>query len=214
MRGMAIFLLAGLLAGPALADHHGDAGADARRNDACISCHGGPKASVVRSYLTSKHGVITVIEADKWDFSKPLEGGNYRAPTCAYCHFHDGGDDDGDARDDARDACGDCHSPRFVDTLHDANDGAIGIGRLKVKEAADAVERERERLSPAQGAELDRMVGVMRDGPLRYLWHGLVHHSPDYQWWYGQAALDGDLLRIKAKLSRFLRERALSGSER
>jgi hypothetical protein len=208
---MAIFLLAALLTGPALADHHGDAGADARRNDACISCHGGPKASVVRSYLTSKHGVIAVIEADKWDFSKPLEGGNYRAPTCAYCHFHDGGDDGGD---DARDACGDCHSPRFVDTLHEADDDAIGIGRLKVQEAADAVDHARARLSREQGEELDRMVGVMRDGPLRYLWHGLVHHSPDYQWWYGQAALDGDLLRVKAKLSRFLRERALNRAER
>ena len=98
--------------------------------------------------------------------------------------------------------------------LEEADDAAIGIGRLKTKEAADAVESARTQLSPEQEAELDRMVKVMRDGSLRYLWHGLVHHSLDYQCWYGQAALGGDLLRIKAKLSRFLRERALKEEAR
>lgn len=191
-------------------DRHEDAAAKARRNETCISCHGGPKAPVVRSYLTSKHGVIATIEEDRWDFSAPLADGNYRAPTCSYCHFNDGGHGD-DGSETARDTCLDCHSPRFTDTVLEAEDAAVAIGRLKTSEAAAAVDQVRRHLSPEQMAELDQMVEDMRAGPLRYLWHGLVHHSPDYQWWYGQAALDGALLRIKAKLSRILRRRALTG---
>ncbi|MCK5263266.1 MAG: hypothetical protein KAJ92_06240, partial [Gammaproteobacteria bacterium] len=30
---------------------------------------------------------------------------------------------------------------------------------------------------------------------------GAGHQSPDYQWWHGQPALDGDLLRIKGFIS-------------
>ena len=32
---------------------------------------------------------------------------------------------------------------------------------------------------------------------LRNVYLGIGHQSPDYQWWHGQPALDGDLLRIK-----------------
>ena len=32
---------------------------------------------------------------------------------------------------------------------------------------------------------------------LKNVYLGVGHQSPDYQWWHGQPALDGDLLRIK-----------------
>ena len=49
----------------------------------------------------------------------------------------------------------------------------------------------------------------MRAGPLAGLRLGTVHHAPDFQWWLGQAALDGALLRIKAALSRLERRQAI-----
>jgi hypothetical protein len=33
------------------------------------------------------------------------------------------------------------------------------------------------------------------------------HQSPDYQWWHGQPALDGDLLRIKGVVAERERRR-------
>jgi len=35
---------------------------------------------------------------------------------------------------------------------------------------------------------------------LKNVYLGVGHQSPDYQWWHGQPALDGDLLRIKGAL--------------
>lgn len=36
---------------------------------------------------------------------------------------------------------------------------------------------------------------------LKNVYFGVGHQSPDYQWWHGQPALDGDLLRIKGAVS-------------
>ena len=78
-------------------ERHDGAAARSRRNDTCTGCHGGPESSVVRSYVTSKHGVIAAIEGDRWDWSRRLAEANYRAPTCAYCHLYDGRHDIGRA---------------------------------------------------------------------------------------------------------------------
>ena len=40
----------------------------------------------------------------------------------------------------------------------------------------------------------------------------LAHQSPDYQWWLGQAALDGSLLRIKGALGEARRSRAMAAA--
>ncbi len=180
-------------------DRHPGMAAKARPNGACIACHGGPKAVAVRTYLTSKHGVIATIEEGRWDFTQPLADANYRAPTCAYCHFHDGGHGGGAGEEAVADVCVDCHSSRFAETIAAAGERGMEIGRMKLREAATVAEA---------AAELERMVEDMRGGALRDLRLGTVHHSPDYQWWFGQAALDGDLLRIKAALSRLRRRRS------
>ncbi len=36
---------------------------------------------------------------------------------------------------------------------------------------------------------------------LNNVYLGVVHQSPDYQWWHGQPALDGDLIKIKGLIS-------------
>jgi hypothetical protein len=39
---------------------------------------------------------------------------------------------------------------------------------------------------------------------------GAGHQSPDYQWWHGQPALDGDLIRIRDRIAESRRRRALN----
>ncbi|MDP6345617.1 MAG: multiheme c-type cytochrome [Alphaproteobacteria bacterium] len=189
-------------------DRHPGSAVKARRAATCIGCHGGAGAPVARSYLTSKHGVIATIEGPRWDHARPLSDGNYRAPNCAYCHFHQAGHGTGG---DVADACLDCHSSRFTDVLSDAGRRGMAIGLAKVREAEAAIAARREGmdLSDAEEAELAALLRAMREGPLAGLRLGIVHQAPDFQWWLGQAALDGALLRIKASLSRLRRRKAL-----
>lgn len=89
----------------------------------------------------------------------------------------------------------------------------IVIADLKLAEAAAAIEA-----AGAAGAEpvpeIERMLDTMHGQTLRNLRLGIGHQSPDYQWWYGHAALDGDLLRIKSALSRNARKRARNAEKR
>ncbi|MDH5638622.1 MAG: hydroxylamine oxidoreductase [Nitrospinota bacterium] len=62
--------------------------AEARRPEACVSCHSGPPHPDDETYYASAHGKLYLAEGDKWDWSKPLAKGNYPAPTCAYCHMY------------------------------------------------------------------------------------------------------------------------------
>lgn len=69
---------------------HKFSAAEARRPEACITCHSGPPHPDDETYFHSLHGQIYLAEGATWDWSKPLIKGNYRAPTCAYCHMRDG----------------------------------------------------------------------------------------------------------------------------
>jgi hydroxylamine dehydrogenase len=64
--------------------------AEARRPEACITCHSGPPHPDDDTYFASAHGRIVREEGDGWDWSKPLAKGNYKAPSCAYCHMGGG----------------------------------------------------------------------------------------------------------------------------
>ena len=64
--------------------------AEARRSEACITCHSGPPHPDDESYFSSAHGQLYLAEGADWDWSKPLSKGHYKTPTCAYCHMHDG----------------------------------------------------------------------------------------------------------------------------
>ena len=64
--------------------------AEARKPDACGSCHIGPDHPDVEIYENSKHGQIFAAEGEEWKWdSDPgdWEPGDYRAPTCATCHM-------------------------------------------------------------------------------------------------------------------------------
>ncbi|MEO5337849.1 MAG: cytochrome c3 family protein [Magnetospirillum sp. WYHS-4] len=155
-------------------DRHGQL-PQVRKSQACIACHDGPAA---RSHQTSKHGVIETLEGRRWDWSKPLAEANQRAPACAYCHRPHG-------RADKEAVCLDCHSPRFVATVAESAKRSLEIGHLKLEEG---------RAVGGDPAALEKSFSALS--------FGLAHHSPDFQWWYGHAALDGDLIRLKAAVTR------------
>ncbi len=69
---------------------HQFSAAEARRPEACITCHSGPPHPDDETYFHSKHGQLYLAEGENWDWSKPLTKGNYPAPTCAYCHMDAG----------------------------------------------------------------------------------------------------------------------------
>ena len=73
---------------------------EARKPEACMTCHMGFDHPQWEMWSTSKHGTIYRIEGDKWDFSKPLsewykdplkaDPKTPRAPVCQTCHMPDG----------------------------------------------------------------------------------------------------------------------------
>jgi len=61
--------------------------AEARRPEACMTCHMGPDHPNWEVYSTSKHGSIYLTDARNWEWSKSMAEVLYKAPTCAYCHM-------------------------------------------------------------------------------------------------------------------------------
>lgn len=196
------------------AKHDGTMAAQARRNEACTGCH----ARESSSYTLSKHGVIATLEAKRMDFTQPLRDGNFRAPTCAYCHLHSGNHNIGaeifpllpkagceatpgdTSQAEARAVpCRECHSPRFVETWFLSGDQMLSIGRMKVREAMAVVTKTDDLNGDL--ADTIRIIQQRMTDHLSNVRLGVGHQSPDDQWWHGQPALDGDLLRIKSILS-------------
>ncbi|MBI9081792.1 MAG: cytochrome c3 family protein, partial [Pseudodesulfovibrio sp.] len=69
---------------------HQFAVSEARRPEACASCHLGPDHPDIEIYEESKHGQIYNAHGDKWNFEAApdtWEPGDYDAPTCAVCHM-------------------------------------------------------------------------------------------------------------------------------
>lgn len=186
--------------------NHQEANATARKSAVCIKCHSGPARA---TYARSKHGVIAKLEARQWDWSKPLSRGNYRAPTCSYCHMYENNHDPVIYQDeDVWPACMGCHSPRFVQTLSSTNQQMLKIGLLKQSEAKQLITKYKA-MSSKQANDLQVSLKSM-EKHLQYLRLGIGHHSPDDQWWHGHPALDGDLIDIKGLISRMLREQQLN----
>jgi hypothetical protein len=177
----------------------------ARADGACAGCHAGP---ATHSYTTSKHGVLVRIGRPDWTL--PLSRGNHRAPGCAYCHLHDR--DHGDTMDEARGpsvrdwVCGGCHAPRFVREQLEAGERLTEVARVKREEADGIAARH-----PAGvDAVADLLASAERHR--RNVRLGAGHQSPDYQWWHGQPALDGDLIRLRDAVALTLRQRAAAAS--
>lgn len=176
----------------------------------CVDCHAGAPQ---KSWVLSKHGVIAKLEAGRE---------RRRAPDCAGCHVveaatptapHYGGKSNREqARQAAQDSCRTCHSPRYLAEQDAATRRGLAIGDMKRREAEALLEAARGEADGAQLAPIEKLFTVLRDEDMRHLRLGLAHQSPDYQWWLGQAALDGSLLRIKGAIGELRRGRAIATS--
>ncbi len=60
---------------------------EARKPEACYTCHMGPDHPNYEAYMSSKHGSIYVARGKEWDWSRPLADAKWDTPTCAYCHM-------------------------------------------------------------------------------------------------------------------------------
>ena len=60
---------------------------EARKPEACYTCHMGPDHPNYEAYMSSKHGSIYAARGDAWDWGAPLTEARWDAPTCAYCHM-------------------------------------------------------------------------------------------------------------------------------
>jgi len=73
---------------------HRFSAAEARRPEACSTCHMGPDHPDWESFIHSKWGVIYETTKEQWDWEKSLDqvvpGKDYLAPTCQYCHMYVG----------------------------------------------------------------------------------------------------------------------------
>lgn len=171
----------------------------------CVDCHAG---AAERSWALSKHGVIARIEAGRE---------RRRTPNCAACHAFEAKapapqhyakkTSRQEAREQATAGCGACHSPRYVTEQLAAAQRGLAIGEMKRREAETLVALARKEMTATELARIEKQFATLRDDSLRELRLGLAHQSPDYQWWLGQAALDGKLLRIKGALGEARRAR-------
>ncbi|MBF0421439.1 MAG: hypothetical protein HQL73_00420 [Magnetococcales bacterium] len=193
--------------------HDGAMAARARKNEVCLGCH--PRESA--SYLISKHGVILTLAAEDGDYSRWLSDGNYRSPTCGYCHLPRGRHSLQWTSDPVAEPsplmtavgaphrewrmalCQDCHSRRLVEDWFRIGTEGLAIAAMKVREG-EAVLREIVRRDPFAALH-GHVIRQRMDRHLTNIRLGVGHQSPDGQWWRGQAALDGDLLRLKSLLS-------------
>jgi hypothetical protein len=68
-------------------------------------------------------------------------------------------------------------------------------------------------LHPAGAAAVANLLEAT-ERHLRNVRLGAGHQSPDYQWWQGQPALDGDLIRLRGAVAQALREGAAAQQDR
>ena len=191
---------------------HDDVAIKARQDQVCVECHGGEKDPVVHSYASSKHGVLMKMEAAQYDWTKSLAMANYRSPGCAYCHMHAAEHDvsvsvrqdimqESEAVQDAmRAVCMDCHAPRYITRLLENGEAMLEVARKKIREADALIAQAASEFSEQQLSPI-RQQRLKMQQHLANVSLGAGHQSPDYQWWHGQPALDGDLLRIKGMIS-------------
>ncbi len=186
--------------------HNQQMAAKARHNNICTQCHQGAES---HSYARSKHGLIAQLEQRHWDWSKSLNQGNYRTPTCSYCHLHHNKHNPTITFDDSiLPVCMNCHSTRYIQTLLKTNQNMLKIGKLKQQEAQQLITKYQQTLSKADLSVLEQHLKNLNQH-LQHIQLGIGHQSPDDQWWYGHPAIDGDLIEVKSYISRVLRKQRI-----
>jgi len=60
---------------------------EARKPEACYTCHMGPDHPNYEAYMSSKHGSIYAARGRAWDWTASMTQAPYETPTCAFCHM-------------------------------------------------------------------------------------------------------------------------------
>jgi hypothetical protein len=102
--------------------------------------------------------------------------------------------------------CKDCHSPRYINRLLDNGEDMLEIAGKKINEADKLIAQAAVIFNQQELLPAKKIMQKMQQH-LTNVYLGAGHQSPDYQWWHGQPALDGDLLRIKGVIGELYRNR-------
>ncbi len=144
---------------------------EARKPQACATCHNGVDHNEYEDYMYSKHGTVYQTLGHEWDWNARLadafNAGGQTAPTCQTCHFEfegkfthnvvrkvrwgflpfqsivDNLDDPWfESRKQAwQSTCSQCHSPRFAKTYLDMMDSGIKEGTALVESTRKVVQK-------------------------------------------------------------------------
>ena len=101
--------------------------------------------------------------------------------------------------------CFNCHSLRYVKRLFENGERMLDIAQKKLSEGQQLVNNAIIQYGKNQQAT-DQLFNIKQQWKkmqkhYNNVYLGIAHQSPDYQWWHGQPALDGDLLKIKSLVS-------------
>jgi hypothetical protein len=105
-----------------------------------------------------------------------------------------------------RSVCQECHAPRYITNLLANGENMLEIARKKIREGVKLIDKASVTFSENE-LEPARQILTTMQQHLTNVYLGAAHQSPDYQWWHGQPALDGDLLRIKGVISELHRNK-------
>lgn len=144
---------------------------EARKPEACSTCHNGVDHNEYEQFLLSKHGTAYQAHGDKWDWNAQLSEaytkGGQTAPTCQTCHMEFNGKYSHNVTRKVRwgflpfksivdniehswfkerkqawtATCAQCHSPRFGTTYLDMVDSGIKEGVKLVEESRQVVQK-------------------------------------------------------------------------
>lgn len=118
--------------------------------------------------------------------------------------------------------CSNCHAPRYIRRLFENGERMLLIAGKKLNEAGTLVDNvihssyiENQKQSTPKSDHLIDIESIKKqfhkmEKHYKNVYLGIAHQSPDYQWWHGQPALDGDLLKIKAMISDLQREATIN----
>ncbi|RCX32286.1 multiheme c-type cytochrome [Thioalbus denitrificans] len=150
---------------------HQFSAAEARKPEACATCHNGVDHNEYEQFLLSKHGTVLKAHGDSWNWDVPLKDaiakGGQTGPTCAYCHMEYEGKFGHNVVRKVRWAfnptpaiadnldhewfqkrkaawvktCTTCHSEKFAKAYFDIIDGSIKQGLSKEQEAKAVLDK-------------------------------------------------------------------------
>ena len=117
--------------------------------------------------------------------------------------------------------CSNCHAQGYIRRLFQNGERMLMIAGKKINEAQILVDEvvnnqiehpKKQSLDNSISTHIEAIKKQFHKMQTHYknVYLGVAHQSPDYQWWHGQPALDGDLLKIKTLISDLQRKEKIN----